>query len=330
MGGLFCPPSFLFNDGAHPRRLQNDMGRAAMNQPLNEAAYADDEINLRELIAALWDGKWLIAAITALSSAAAVAYALVATEIYRSEALVQPRQESRGGGGGLGALAAQFGGLADLAGVSLGGGSDRAVAIATLKSRALIEPFIREKNLLPKLYEDAWDPATNNWKSADPKNVPTLWQAYNDFTNKVLRVSEDKKTGLVTVAVEWKDPQEAQQWVTELIARTNAHLKAQAIQEGEKNLAYLEAQSRSIGQVELQQALYGLVEAELKKLMIAKGGDEFAFRTIDAAAVPKKRIRPKRTQIAMIGFLLGGFVGVALVLARNAWRGGAGLQNGGS
>lgn len=293
-----------------------------MNQPLNEAAYADDEINLRELIAALWEGKWLIALITTLASAAAVAYALVATEIYRSEALVQPRQESRGGGG-LGALAAQFGGLADLAGVSLGGGSDRAVAIATLKSRALIEPFIQEKNLLPKLYERQWDAAAGRWKDPDPNKIPTLWQAYNDFVAQVLKVSEDKKTGLVTVAVEWKDPQEAQQWVTELIARTNAHLKAQAIQEGEKNLAYLEAQSRSIGQVELQQALYGLVEAELKKLMIAKGGDEFAFRTIDAAALPKKRIRPKRKQIAVLGFLLGGFLGVVLVLARNAWRGGA-------
>ena len=40
-----------------------------------------------------------------------------ATPIYRAEALVQIRQESRTGGG-LNALAAQFGGLVDFAGLS--------------------------------------------------------------------------------------------------------------------------------------------------------------------------------------------------------------------
>jgi uncharacterized protein involved in exopolysaccharide biosynthesis len=290
-----------------------------MNQQPDASAYPDDEIDLRELIRKVWDGKWLIVLITLLSSAMGVVYALLATEIYRAEALVQPRQESRTGGG-LGALAAQFGGLADFAGVSLAGGSDRAVAIATLKSRTLIESFIQERNLLPRMYEDAWDSQAKNWKNPDPRKIPTIWQAYNDFTGSIFKIAEDKKTGLVTVAVEWKDPVEAQEWVTELIARTNAYLKAKAIEEGERNLAYLEAQSRTTGQVELRQAVFGLVEAELKKLMIAKGGEEFAIKTIDAAVVPKKRARPKRAQIAVLGFLLGGFVGVVWVLVRGAWR----------
>ncbi len=285
------------------------------DQPNN---FADDEIDLRELIRTLWDGKWLIALITLLSSAVAVGYALLATDIYKSEALVQPREAASSGG--LGTLTAQFGGLANLAGISVGGGGNSAVAIATLKSRTVVEAFIREKNLLPKLYEQGWDEATGKWKATGSKTIPTIWQAYGYFTSEIFKVSENKRAGLVTVSVEWKDPEEAQQWVTELVARTNAHLRAEAIREGERNLAYLEQQSRSIGQVELQQALFKLVEEEQKKLMVAKGGEEFALKTIDAATAPTKHDRPKRTLIAILGFMLGGFIGVLWALIRKVWQ----------
>jgi uncharacterized protein involved in exopolysaccharide biosynthesis len=283
------------------------------------AENAGGEIDLWQLVHSLWEGKWLIVLTTAAFSIAAVAFALLATETYRAEALVQPRQESRDAGG-LGLLASQFGGLADLAGLSLGGGGDRSVAIATLKSRTVIEAFIQEKNLLPKLFEARWDADAGKWKRSDPKYIPTVWRGYIAFSKDILKVTDDKKTGLLTVAIEWRNPEEAQQWVTELIARTNEYLKAQAIREGEKNLAYLEEQSRKIGQVELQKSLYSLVERELKKLMIAKGDEEFAIKTIDRAVVPKEHARPKRALIAILGFLLGGIVGVIAVLVRMSWR----------
>jgi uncharacterized protein involved in exopolysaccharide biosynthesis len=280
---------------------------------------AEQGIDLRSLVATLWEGRWLIISATALCSFVALTYALMATQIYRAEALVQPRQES-GVGGGLGLLAAQYSGLADLAGISLAsGGGDAEVAIATLKSRALVEPFIQEAGVLQKLYAGQWDAEARRWTEDDPDDIPSVWEGYNDFTKDILTVLENKKTGLVTIAIEWGDPVEAQQWVTELIARTNRSLKDKAIQEGERNLAYLESQTRAIGQVELKQAVYGLVEAELKKVMLAKGGDEFAFKTIDPAVVPKKKIWPKRALICVFGFLLGVTSGIVMVLTRKVW-----------
>jgi uncharacterized protein involved in exopolysaccharide biosynthesis len=274
--------------------------------------------DLKLAATALWQGRVMIGAITLAGTLVAGAYALLATEIYRAEALVQPREEARGGNG-IAGLALQLGGLADLTGLSLGQTGDRAVALATLRSRALIEAFIREKNLLPKLYESKWDAAAGKWKTT-PEATPTVWEAYRLFMRKVLKVSEDKKTGLVTVAIEWDDPEESSQWVTELIERTNAHLKRKAVEEGEKNLVYLDQQSRSIGQVELRQAVYGLVETELKKLMIAKGGDEFALRTIDPAVVPKKRIWPRRGLVLASGLLVSFFIGSLAALVLNGAR----------
>jgi uncharacterized protein involved in exopolysaccharide biosynthesis len=253
---------------------------------------------------------------------AGVGFALIQPKIFRAEALLQVRQQSGslGGLGGLASLAAEFGGLPGAGALSLGGGdTDREVALATLRSRTVVEAFIAEKNLLPRIHEYRWYGNAKVWGGADAGDTPTLWQAYNDFTKDVLRISEDRKSGLVTLAVEWTNPEEAQQWVTELVARANAHLKERAIQEGEGNLEYLQGQAQHIGQVELVQALYGLVEEQLKQMMMAKGGAEFALKTIDPAVVPTKRIKPNRAYISLAGLFLGGALGAALTLWRASW-----------
>ena len=52
--------------------------------------------------------------------------------------------------------------------------------------------------------------------------------------------------------------------------------------------------------------------------MLAKGNEEFAFKTVDPAVAPKDRIRPQRALIAIAGTLLGGLLGVLMVLVRHS------------
>ena len=84
-----------------------------------DLAPASDEIDLRELAIALWQGKWWLFATTLIATCLAVAFALWSPNIYRAEALLTPSLEQQGGG--LSALASRFGGLASLAGVNKGG-----------------------------------------------------------------------------------------------------------------------------------------------------------------------------------------------------------------
>ena len=81
----------------------------------------DDEIDLRELFRVLWAGKWLIGGITFAAAAIAVVVALMLPNIYRAEALLAPNDQQ--GAGSLSSLAAQYGGLASLAGINLSTGS---------------------------------------------------------------------------------------------------------------------------------------------------------------------------------------------------------------
>ncbi len=111
----------------------------------------DDEIDLRELFHVLWSGKWLIGGITFAAAVIAVIIAFMLPNIYRAEALLAPNQDE--GAGGLSALAAQYGGLASLAGINLGSqSSDKtALGLEILKSRKFISDFIERHDILVPL-----------------------------------------------------------------------------------------------------------------------------------------------------------------------------------
>lgn len=274
---------------------------------------ADDEIDLLELWNILWQGKWLVIASTVVFAVGSVIYALAQTHWYRSEVLLAPAE-----GRSAPALGGQLGGLAALAGVSVGGGG-AAEPLAVLNSRDFTRAFIQDLDLMPVLFEDAWDAERGAWADPDPEEWPDLRDGVRAFQD-IVSVSEDRSGGLVTLAVEWTDPELAAQWASALTARLNQRLRERALQEAEANVAYLQAELAQTSVVTLQQSIGRLLEAELQKLMLARGNEEFAFRVIDAAEVPKSPSRPRRSLIAIIGTMLGGMLGVFAVFVRHAVR----------
>ena len=55
-----------------------------------------DEIDLGKLFGILLDAKWMIVAVTFVFAVVGVAYALLATPIYKADALIQIEQKSSG------------------------------------------------------------------------------------------------------------------------------------------------------------------------------------------------------------------------------------------
>jgi uncharacterized protein involved in exopolysaccharide biosynthesis len=271
-----------------------------------------DEFDLRELLRTLWAGKLVILACTVIVAAAAVAYALTATEIYRSQAAVQIRDENKVG------LPSQMGGLAALAGISVGANDEnRQLALTALKSRVVIQRMIEEENLLPILYAEEWDAERKRWLTDKP---PTPWKAYTLFMDDVLSVSLDKSSGIVTIGMEWKDPALTAAWVKALILRVNTFVNESTIREAELNLKFLDQQTQTTSMVELQKTIFSMMESEIKRLMVARNPETAPLRVIDPPVVPERRIRPKRPLIALLGFLAGGLLGSVIVVLRSPAR----------
>ena len=295
---------------------------------------ADDEIDLRELFAVIWQGKWLIIAITALFAVASVVYAISQPNIYKSEALLAPAEQE--GGGGLSALAGQFGGLASLAGVNLGGGSSNKaqLAIEVLKSRQFTSDFIQKHNILPDLMAaESWNMQTNTvvydseiydaqndkWVrevDAPFKPKPSMQEAYKEFS-EILAASTDKESGMVKISIEHVSPYVAQQWVEWLIQDINKTMKQRDVLEALKSTEFLTQQLEQTKIADIRAVLYKLVEEQTKIIMFAKVRDEYVFKTIDAALVPEEKFKPKRALICVLGVLLGGMLSVMIVLIRH-------------
>jgi len=225
--------------------------------------------------------------------------------------------------GSLSSLASGLGagGLAALTGIS-NSGSVRAESVATLQSDALTEQYIQIHDLLPVLYSKLWDPQQRIWKTNDPKKMPTLWKANQYFKHQIRQVSENSKTGLVTLSIRWKDPKLAARWANDLVKLTNDYLRTRSLSESDRHIAYLQEQLAKTSVVPLQQSLYSLMESEIKSEMVARGREEYALRVIDPATVPERAVSLGGLMMTIIGFAVGTFAAVAFLFLKHSWNAG--------
>lgn len=316
------------------------MNNQNISQELKDVRFpqttSEDEIDLRELFSVIWQGKWLIIAITTVFAMGSVIFAIIQPNIYKSEALLAPA-ESEQGGGGLAALAGQFGGLASMAGINLGGGGgvDKTqMAIEVMKSRRFTSQFIQRHKILPDLMavdkwnisdnsitydEELYNLRSNTWVrevKAPFKPEPSMQEAYKEFT-KLVSVNSAKDTGMVTVSVEHLSPAVAQQWVTWLIEDINSVMKERDVAEANRSSEFLNKQIALTNVADIRSILYKLIEEQAKTIMFAEVRDEYVFKTIDPALIPEEKAGPKRALICVIGILLGGMLAVMIVLIRN-------------
>ena len=275
-----------------------------------------DEVRLQDLWRVVWSGRWTIVLAALGAGFLAFVASFLITPVYRSTVLAAPITQSVTPGG-LAAHASQFPGVAALPGLNLAGDNRTAEAVATLRSRAFTESFIRERKLMPILFADAWDEQAKAWK---PDQEPTAWEAFKLFDG-IRSVDEDVTTGLITVAVTWRDPGLAAEWANGLVTDVNARLRAAAIQESRQNLEYLQAEVGKSSQVQLHATIFSLIESQMQNAMLANVKVEYAFRVIDPAMAAEKRHWPNRLLLAVLGLFAGGMIGILVAVGRNPSRG---------
>lgn len=310
---------------------QQQMFLAQMQQ--NQLQAQDDEIDLGELWRAVWAGKFTIIAISFIFAVASIFFALSKPNVYKASAILAPA--SAEGGGGLGALAGQFGGLASMAGISLGGGGGdkTALALEILRSRSFIENYIAKHDLLvPIMAAEKWDMATdkvilddelydqinNKWmrEVKPPKKAePSSWEAFREFS-KLLSVSQDKTTSMITINIEYFSPTMAQQWLTWLINDVNDFMRAQDQKEAQDSIDYLTKQLENIQVTTMETVFYQLIEEQTKNMMLTQVKSEYVLKTIDPPQVPDEKSGPKRALIVVLSTMLGGILSVLIVMIR--------------
>lgn len=252
---------------------------------------------------------------------AACTYAWLVKPVYRAQVVMVPAENQDASG--LGSLIGQFGGLAALAGVNIGkSGSILDEAIAVLGSRAFIERFIRARDLLPILFARKWDESTRRWDVRDPDDVPTLFDGTEKFDRDVYRVAHDEGSNIVTLTVDWHDRQLAVRWANELVAALNDEMRQRAKNEATRSLNYLSETAKRTSEVAIREAVYKLVENQIKIIMLADVRREYAFRVVGPPILPDadRYVWPKRPLIIAAAVVIGGVLALLYALLVDAVR----------
>ena len=258
----------------------------------------NDVFDLRSVVDAVRSDRVLFFSVLLTSIAIGFGYAFLSKQWFRAE-VIMVQVDSKSLPGGL----SQLSGLASIAGVNLSRG-DNQQPLAVLKSKSLVASYIDSNNLVPIIFAENWDAKTGSWL-VDEERVPDILDAVSRFDEDVRQISDDKKTGLITLRVVWHDPETAARWANELVQAANARLRAQALADAERNVSYLQREIASTGVVTLQESLGKVLESEMQKLLLARGNEEFAFKIIDKATPPKKRYRPYRALVLLFSAFVG-------------------------
>ncbi len=262
---------------------------------------------------------WIVIVCTVVGVAAAIALSLVVTPVYRAETLLAPVRHGEDSNT-LNALAGQIGGIASLAGVSLGMNSTSDELVAILKSREFTQAFFSSSDRLGRLVEITV--GGDDAPRPDSVGADLVNDALKAFDRKFRTVIQNSATGLVTLRIDWVDPQEAADWANEMVRAVNERTRQQVIGESENRIRYLNDQLENTSAVELRKVLYGLIEKEIQETALAHTRTDFAFRVIDPAVAPNAddHVAPNRPMFVALGLMIGALAGLLLAALRESYR----------
>jgi uncharacterized protein involved in exopolysaccharide biosynthesis len=235
----------------------------------------DDEISLIDLATALGEEKQTLFGIPAITTTLAIVYALLAPPIYSAKTVILPPQQQQSTAA---SMLASMDALAGLAGAASGIKSPDEMYIAFFKSQSLQNDLIARLNLKTHYESESQDDARKSLESA-------------------AKISSDKKSGLISIEIEDKDPKFA-------AALANAHVEALSRMLGK--LAVTEAQQRRMffeDQIHKTQIALNAADSNFRNLS-AKGGlpvtDVLAQVSITASATLRGQIAAKEVELSAL------------------------------
>ncbi len=234
--------------------------------------YEDDEIDILDLLIVLAKHKKLILGLTTLFAVLSIAYALLATPIYRATTKILPPMAGKQSMAmSMIAQAGVPGFAADALGIKTPGD----LVVGIVKSRTIMDKLINKFDLQAR-YES--------------ENMDLTRETLSTSTS----AATDAKTGLVSISIEDKDPAFAAQLANSYVEELQNFIQQLAISDAAQQRLFLEEQVKET-QVNLLKAENELTEYQ-KKTGILNAGQQ-ASSLMSAIATFRARISAKEVEL---------------------------------
>jgi len=282
----------------------------------NTQVLEEDEIDLKELFKTIWKYRYKIALFTFGVVLATLVYVLSIPNSYKSEVVLVPQGEDKAMAGGLASLAS-------LAGVNIGGGSGKDPF--TMMETTLLKDYEFNKTIIEKynLIEKIQNPQNlvfalgfdGFYFSSDTKEIKNLDEAIysvNQKLNKILSISEDKKTGLITLKAEFTDRFFAKELVDIYLKEMIEKIKYQDMKEIDKQIEYYTKELSATYDVSLKEQLSKSLSALMQKRVFSLANDYYFVSKITDSRVAyiKEKTKPKRALILVVSAVTSLILGI--------------------
>jgi uncharacterized protein involved in exopolysaccharide biosynthesis len=277
-----------------------------------------DELDLPELWRILLEYKLAVIFFTIMTTLGSIYYVGTLPTTYKAEVLMIPSSN-------ISINSSVSSSLASVVGFDLGGsvtnvGPEAEEALARLRTRVFLNKFIKEKKLKEILFADSWDKKEKQWIDKEPTDR---------FASKLLGGMINggpipkNRAGLVSIVLEWENPVNPERIAdiaNSLIKQVNFQAKERTVVEAKKNILFLEKELKKTDFVASQSILYSMIESQIQKIMLANVRDEFVFKVIDPAIIPKYPENKPVFLIIFIGVILGVMLGIFYSINMNYFK----------
>ena len=304
--------------------MESQTSQTATVQPesnqIESRQFDEDEINLLDLLIVLAKHKKRIIGLTFAAALLAIGYALSLTNIYTATIKILPPQQSQSSAS---AMLSQLGGLAGMAGGSLGIKNPNDLYIAMLKSRTLMEKIVKRFDL-QKIYEQ--ETLTGTLKALEGSTVIS-----------------SGKDGVIVVEVSDKDPQLAANMANTFIEELNKLLQTYSLTDASQKRTFFDQQLRqakdkltdaelvldktpntslkyldALRNLKYQEALWEILARQFEMAKLDEAKDFPLIQVLDKATPPEKKSKPKRSLIVMLATLVAFFLAVIWAFIKEA------------
>lgn len=280
-----------------------------------------DKTGLLEIIQILWKQRVLVIILTSIFAMSSVVFALILKDYYQSESLLVATKSPDAGG------VSQFAGLASLAGIGVDGSGDPVTEIIELiRSREFVKHLISFDGVLEGimaakkfdsknkklLYTDNFNQESNTWLLK-----PTYLQAHKKYRDKLLDISQSKRTGVVSIKIEHLSPIFAKELLQLIINEANSLTRKRDLESTNLALAFLKDELSKTALIEIRQSINTLIESQLERQMTARINEDYILIAIEPPFIPDRKSRPHRARICIIITLIGAVMSLMIVLIRD-------------
>jgi len=297
--------------------MENQTSHSVVTQPRQPD---DDEINLLDLLIVLAKHKKMIIGVTFVAALLAVGSALLMTNIYTGTAKILPPQQNQSSAS---ILLSQLGGLAGLAGGSLGIKNPNDLYVAMLKSRNITEKIARRFDL-QKVYGQ--ETLTGTLKALEGNTSIT-----------------SGKDGVITIEVDDKDPQIAANMANAFIEELDKLMQTYSLTDASQQRTFFEQQLRqaknkltdaelvldktpntslqyldAVRNLKYQEALWEILVKQFEMTKMDEAKDFPLIQILDKATPPEKKSKPKRSLIVILATLAAFFMAIVWAFIKEA------------